>query len=135
MAININTYCRINRNGSININTDPRFGAPYSTNLIISCGGNEAYINSVLIGGGPAYIIQQGTFPVYSNPDAGNTILYGHHFGGTSVTVTEGFNATLIFSINGVGLEGSCGAPSFGPFNYTFTENDVITISSSECGA
>jgi hypothetical protein len=26
MAITINTYCRINRNGSININTDPTFG-------------------------------------------------------------------------------------------------------------
>ena len=26
MPININTYCRINRNGSININTDPLFG-------------------------------------------------------------------------------------------------------------
>jgi hypothetical protein len=26
MPITINTYCRINRNGSININTDPTFG-------------------------------------------------------------------------------------------------------------
>jgi len=26
MPITINTYCRINRNGSININTDPAFG-------------------------------------------------------------------------------------------------------------
>jgi hypothetical protein len=26
MPITINTYCRVNRNGSININTDPTFG-------------------------------------------------------------------------------------------------------------
>jgi hypothetical protein len=30
MPININTYCRVNRNGSININTDPAFPVPPS---------------------------------------------------------------------------------------------------------
>ena len=31
MPININTYCRVNRNGSININTDPTFGFTTTT--------------------------------------------------------------------------------------------------------
>jgi hypothetical protein len=134
-SISINQYCRINQNGSININTDPTFGGvppPLSTNLIISCnGGNASEITSVTIGGGPAYVIVSGAFP--ASVDLGN-IIYAHHFGGTSVSAGEYNNATLIFSINGVGLEGGCGAPSFGPFNYTFTESDIITLGSSDCG-
>jgi len=31
MPITINTYCRVNRNGSININTDPLFGFTTTT--------------------------------------------------------------------------------------------------------
>lgn len=132
MAITINKYCRINKNGSININTDPAFGDLYSTNLIISCGGNTGdTINSVTIGGGSAYIIVSGAFP--ASVDVGN-VIYAHHFGGTSVAVTENGNATLLFNINGILIEGSCPSPSFGPFNYTFTENDIITIGSSDCG-
>ena len=137
MAININTYCRINRNGSVNINTDPRFGVPYPTNFQVTCGGNpfiEANIFSVSIGGGPAYIIQQGTFPVYSNPNDGNTLLNGHHFGGTSITIGESNNANILVYKNGVEQGGgNCNNPFSGPFNFTFTEADIITISSEEC--
>jgi hypothetical protein len=138
-SITANTYCRINQNGSININTDPRFGVPYSTNFQITCGGNPyagANIYSVSIGGGPTYIIQQGTFPVYSNPNFndGNTLLNGHHFGGTSITIGEYNNATIFVYKNGVEQGGgTCNNPFFGPFNFTFTENDVITISSDQC--
>lgn len=135
MPITINKYCRINQNGSININTDPTFGGvplPLPINLIISCqGGNASEITSVTIGGGPAYVILNGAFP--ASVDLGN-IIYAHHFGGTSVSAGEYNNATLIFSINGTALEGSCPSPSFGPFNYTFTENDIITIDSLDCG-
>jgi len=142
MPININTYCRINRNGSININTDPRFGVPYSTNFQITCGGNpyvqpSANINGLSIGGGPAYIIQQGTFPVYSNPNDGNTLLNGHHFGGTSITVSEYFNATIYVYKNGIEQGGgTCSPynPNFGPFVFNFTETDIISISSTDCG-
>jgi hypothetical protein len=137
MAININTYCRINRNGSININTDPRFGAPYSTNLIVACGGvTGAAILNVTIQGANSYIIQQGTFPVYSDSQFGNTVLYGHHFGGTSITVSEQINASITLSINGIPKEGDCNNPITGTYtwNYIFTENDVIQISSTDCG-
>jgi len=123
---------RVNRNGGIDISTDTRFGVPYPVNLTISCNGNTgATINSVTIGGGPAYVIVSGAFP--ASVDAGN-IVRAHHFGGTSVTVTEQGNGTLLFYRNGILLEGSCVTPSFGPFSYTFTENDIILIDSSVCG-
>jgi len=108
------------------------------TNFQVTCGGNPfigANINSVSIGGGPAYIIQQGTFPVYSNPDDGNTLLNGHHFGGTSITIGQDGNANIFVYKNGVEQGGgTCINPFFGPFNFTFTETDIITISSEECG-
>ena len=137
MPITINTYCRINRNGSININTDPRFGVPYSTNLIVQCGGNpdaNAQIFSVSIGGGPAYIIKEGSFPVYAGQ--ANTNIEAHQFGGTSITVSEGNNATMTLSINGIPKEGSCANPITGTYtwNYTFTESDIILVSSDSCG-
>jgi hypothetical protein len=137
MAININTYCRINQNGSININTDPRFGViSYSTNLTVYCVYNFVptghAINSISISGGPAYIIKQGTFPVYdSDPN-----LYGHHFGGTSMTISESNNATILIYLNGTLMEGSCVNPITGTYtwNYSFTENDNITIIGNDCG-
>jgi len=136
--ITANTYSRVNKNGSININTDPRFGAPYSTNLTVQSGGNifaVPTINSVTIGGGPSYIIQQGTFPVYLDPDQGNTILYAHHFGGTSITVNSNGTPLIYVFKNGVEQGGATCANGFsGPFNFTFTENDVISISSADCG-
>jgi hypothetical protein len=137
MSITINTYCRVNQNGSININTDPRFGVPYSTNLTVQCGGNidvDAQMVSVSIGGGPTYIIKEGSFPVYAAlPD---TFISAHHFGGTSITVTEAGNGTMTLSINGIEKEGTCVSPITGTYtyNYTFTENDIIIVSSSECG-
>ena len=43
MPITINTYCRVNRNGSININTDPTFpGPPYTGSICISGAGITA---------------------------------------------------------------------------------------------
>jgi hypothetical protein len=36
MPITINTYCRVNRNGSININTDPTFGFLYTGPICVS---------------------------------------------------------------------------------------------------
>ena len=109
----------------------------YSTNLTVQCGGNplaNAQIVSVSIGGGPAYIIQQGSFPVYAALPS--TFVSAHHFGGTSITVTEANNATMTLSINGIAKEGDCVSPITGThiYNYTFTENDTIVISSSDCG-
>jgi hypothetical protein len=131
-SISTGQYNRVNKNGGIDINTDARFGVPYPVNLIIFCSGNTgATIDSVTIGGGPAYVIVSGAFP--ASVDVGN-VVRAHHFGGTSVSVTQGGNATLLFYINGILLEGSCVTPSFGPFNYTFTENDTILIDSSACG-
>jgi hypothetical protein len=142
MAININTYCRINRNGSININTDPRFGAPYSTNLTIYAAYNQdqgpSYarsIDAVSINGGTPYVILNGvTLPVY---DDNSTILYAHHFGGTSITVSESNNATMIILINNSLVFGSCNSPVNGTATYTgtFTENDQVVIYGDYCGA
>lgn len=110
----------------------------YSTNLTVQCGGNpdaNAQIISVSIGGGPAYITKQGTFPVFANPVSGNTVLYAHHFGGTSITVTEFSNATMTLSINGIAKEGNCVSPITGTYTwtYTFTESDIIVVSSDSC--
>ena len=136
--ITANTYCKINKNGSININTDPRFGVPYPTNFQVTCGGNPfagANIYSVSIGGGPTYIIQQGTFPVYADPDQGNTLLNGHHFGGTSITIGQISNANMYVYKNGVEQGGgTCNNPFGGPFIFNFTETDIISISSTDCG-
>jgi hypothetical protein len=139
MAITINKYCRINRNGSININTDPAFGyiPPLPTNLtvydIYNNGPIGANISSVSIGGASPYIIFDGrTFPVYdSDPN-----LYGHHFGGTSITVSESGNATMIILINNLVVFGSCSNPVNGTATYTgtFTENDQVVIRGDYCG-
>jgi len=133
MPININGYSRINRNGSININTDPMFGV-LPTNLQVSSDNNPSnalYISSVSIGGGPAYIIKTGTFPVYGNDAAGNTFLYGHHFGGTSITIYEYTGtATIQLYINGVEIAADINVfidPHI--YTYTFTETDIIQIS------
>jgi hypothetical protein len=44
MPITINTYCRINRNGSININTDPTFPGPPPQFICVS-GANIPEVN------------------------------------------------------------------------------------------
>ena len=135
-SISVSPYSRINRNGSININTDRRFGVPYPTNLTVGEGisGDPTgrYIGSVSIGGGPAYVILDGTFPVYDT----TTNLTAHHFGGTSITVSEAGNATMTLSINGIPKEGSCANPITGTYtwNYTFIESDQIIIVGSDCG-
>jgi len=139
-SITANTYSRVNKNGSINISTDPRFNAPYPTNLSIYNVGDStgfSYISSVTIGGGPNYIIQQGTFPVYANPDSGNTALYAHHFGGTSITV-EGIVTVIYIYKNGIEQGGAtCNNPNGnfinGTLNFTFTETDIIIINGNDC--
>ena len=129
-------FSLINNNGSgrLSLNAPPLV---YSTNLTVSCGGNplaDAQIVSVSIGGGPAYIIQQGSFPVYAALP--NTFISAHHFGGTSITVAEFGNATMTLSINGLAKEGNCGSPITGTYtwNYAFTESDQIIILGSDCG-
>ena len=126
----------INNNGSGNFSliVPPLV---YSTNLTVQCGGNpaaDAQIVSVSIGGGPAYIIKEGSFPVFAGQ--ANTNISAHHFGGTSITVAEFGNATMTLSINGIAKEGDCVSPITGTYTwtYTFTENDIVLISSSECG-
>jgi len=44
MPITINTYCRVNRNGSININTDPTFPEPPPNFMCVS-GAGSAEVN------------------------------------------------------------------------------------------
>jgi hypothetical protein len=131
MPITINQYCRINQNGSININTDPAFGGvipPLSTNLLIYCiaGGS---INSVTIGGGPSYVIKEGSFPVDST-----ILLQAHQFGGTSISFGDFTQSGVAIKVNGVQLFGICGVTDNGPFNYTFTENDLIEVFGQDCG-
>ena len=144
MPININGYCRINRNGSININTDSAFGyvPPLSTNLTIYAAYNSdqgpSYVRSidaVSINGGTPYVILNGVIlPVY---DDSSTILYAHHFGGTSITVSESNNATMLILINNSLVFGSCSNPVNGTATYTgtFTENDQVVIIGDYCGA
>ena len=76
MPININTYCRVNRNGSININTDPTFPIPTTTtstttttttstfNNFACVSGPLTFANGTYIFGGYA-----GDFPVYVGPN------------------------------------------------------------------
>jgi hypothetical protein len=67
MPININTYCRVNRNGSININTDPTFGFLYTGPICVS-GSSIAQVNGTYTF--YAYYTQNGyTRPNYTiNP-------------------------------------------------------------------
>jgi hypothetical protein len=135
----------LNTNGTgnfslINNNNSGKFSLtkPYSQNLIVQCGGNpdvNAATYGVSIGGGPEYIILEGTFPVYANPADGNTVLYGHHFGGTSVSVSE-FPVVTIYVYKNEVQQGisDCLNPNFGPFVFNFTENDIIRISGDYCG-
>jgi len=88
MAININTYCRINKNGSINISTDPTFAPPqtfanYSIQLSIGLlqadtvaslsgiqftpSGTNITVPPELVNNGPAQIIYTSTGPIVSN--------------------------------------------------------------------
>jgi hypothetical protein len=134
----------LNTNGTgnfslINNNNSGKFSLtkPYSQNLIVYCGGNpdaNAATYDVSIGGGPEYIILEGTFPVYANPADGNTVLYGHHFGGTSVSVSENVVTIYVYK-NGVqqGIS-DCLNPNGGPFVFNFTENDIIAVSGDYCG-
>ena len=125
----------INNNGSgrFSLNAPPLV---YSINLTVgeSISGDPAgrYIGSVSIGGGPTYVILDGTFPVYDT----SANLTAHHFGGTSITVSEAGNATMTLSINGIPKEGSCGSPITGTYtwNYAFIESDQIIILGSDCG-
>jgi hypothetical protein len=140
VIVNTSSYSTVSVNGAFTVNKNGNVSVkarPYSTNLTVQCGGNplaNAQIVSVSIGGGPAYIIQQGSFPVYAALPS--TFISAHHFGGTSITVTEANNATMELSINGVPKEGDCLNPITGTYtyNYTFTANDIIVVSSSECG-
>jgi hypothetical protein len=131
MAVNINGTFNINRNGGISINA-----SSYPINLTIqeSISGTPIgrTINSVTIGGGPAYIISSGTFPVC---DTCSSIL-GHHFGGTSITVSESGNATIVININGIDRLGSCVSPVTGTatLTYTFTRYDQVLIFGTDCG-
>jgi hypothetical protein len=139
-SITANTYSRVNKNGSINVNTDPAFGVPYSTNLTINNYGNPLSTNpyvtldSVVIGGGSNFIIQQGTFPLYADIAYGNTTMYGHHFGGTSITINQyGLGPIFVYK-NGIEQGGGDCINFFtGPFNFTFTENDIIIINGDYC--
>jgi hypothetical protein len=122
-----------NNSGKLLLNAPP---IVYSTNLTVGEGisGDPLgrYIGSVSIGGGPTYVILDGTFPVYDS----STNLLAHHFGGTSITVSEAGNATMTLSINGIPKEGSCANPITGTYtwNYTFIESDQIIILGSDCG-
>jgi hypothetical protein len=131
-SISTGPYSRINKNGSININTDPRFGVPYPVNFEVTT--ILGPIISVSIGGGPQYIIKQGTFPVTYL-----TSLFGHHFGGTSITISEIGNATVYVAVNNLPIigGGTCSEPKTDTFtiNYTFTEQDFILIYGNDCGA
>jgi len=50
MPITINTYCRINRNGSININTDPTFPEPLpDPNFLCVSGAGTTQVNGTYI--------------------------------------------------------------------------------------
>jgi hypothetical protein len=54
MPITINTYCNVNRNGSININTDPRFFNPDN----FAC---------VRVGNDEPTTLPDGTYEIYDN--------------------------------------------------------------------
>jgi hypothetical protein len=89
MPININTYCRVNRNGSININTDPTFPEPPpppDPNFLCVNGAGSAlngtykfydFYTSGNNGTRPRYI------PINNVDDSGIQILAGIPFGGS----------------------------------------------------
>jgi hypothetical protein len=100
------------------------------TNLSVSAEGCAGSIQSVSIGGGPAYVIQSGTFPVDCNAP-----LSAHHYGGTSITITEqdAIYGTTV-RINGIVVAGGCNQ-GYGTYTvtYTFTEYDIIEIFVNDC--
>ena len=91
MPITINTYCRINRNGSININTDPAFGFTTTTTTTTTINLNDyACVNT-----GPDEDNFRGTYvvtgtstvdgvtrPVYTNVNPFFTIQLASIVGG-----------------------------------------------------
>lgn len=99
MAITINTYCRVNRNGSININTDPTFGfiIPIPQFLCVS-GATPAEINgtyefiysqTVLGYTRPVYTIFQFS-SYFINTDFGGKYQIVQGFGDPPETIYEG---------------------------------------------
>ena len=85
MPVTINTYCRINRNGSININTDPRVFSPDNFACVSGAGSSGLngtykfydFYTSGNNGTRPRYI------PINNVDDSGIQILAGIPFGGS----------------------------------------------------
>jgi len=83
--ITINTYCRVNQNGSININTDPTFPQPLPSpdpNFLCVSGAGSPEINGTY-----AYLDDYtyplfGTRPRYQNNSTGIQILAAPGFAG-----------------------------------------------------
>jgi len=134
MAININTYCRINKNGSINISTDPTFAPPqtfanYSIQLSIGLlqadtvaslsgiqftpSGTNITVPPELVNNGPFQIIYTGTgstvsnIPITLTLNKGTLDFVGYQLG------------NVYLQKNGV-IQGSGIVVSEGPDSYTF---------------
>ena len=133
MAININTYCRINKNGSINISTDPTFAPPPSTfaNYSLELGigllqaatvaslsgiqftpsGTNITVPPELVNNGPAQIIYTSTGPTISNVSITLTLNKG------TLDFTSGNAGSVFYKKNGIN-QGSIIPVSEGPDSY-----------------
>jgi len=78
----INTYCRINKNGSININTDPTFPIPPDPNFACVSGAGTPEINGTYVFTDNYTFGIEGTRPRYQNIVSGIQILAAAGFAG-----------------------------------------------------
>ena len=93
MPVTINTYCRINRNGSININTDPAFGIITTTtttttttinlNDYACISGPIAAANGTYFFTGDYYTEKGVTRPIYYGPNTYFIIISNNNPGPT----------------------------------------------------
>jgi hypothetical protein len=131
MPININTYCRINKNGSININTDPTFLLPPLFNFEFNQQWASPNATVTDIGG----FTSNPAFTPTSNAFIFNS--FGTPLGLTTFSFTmnsNNFNTTIIAELikNSVSLQTIGESITFG-YTFIFTpisvlENDTIEI-------
>jgi hypothetical protein len=112
MPVTINTYCRINRNGSININTDPGFGTTSTTTTTTTFNINNFACVEV---GGDEFYEFNGTYVVTGTSTVG---------GITRPVYVNGQGASI--QLADVGF-GTVWAIQFGGFDYASTTQPVPT--------
>jgi hypothetical protein len=112
MPITINTYCRVNRNGSININTDPAFGFTTSTTTTTTTFNINNYACVEVGGDEPSEM--NGTYVV------------------TGTSTVDGVTRPIYTNTNGLGCTMQITSFSGGPVWAFFINGNPIYLSTSQ---